>query len=67
MGRTSSRMSKTRKKEGEGGMSRTGGQCSQILDMMFDVMVVVVRRSTLYLLLSQTETYEPVLTTLERI
>ena len=60
-------MSKTRKKEGEGEMSRAGRQCSQVLDMMFDVMVVVVRRSTLYLFLSQTETYEPVLNALSRI
>lgn len=60
-------MSKTRKKEGEGEMSRAGGLCSQVLDMMFDVMVVIVRRSTLYLFLSQTETYEPVLTALENI
>ena len=60
-------MSKTRKKEGGGEMSRASGQCSQVLDMMFDVMVVVVRRSTLYLFLSQTEAYEPVLTALESI
>lgn len=68
MGRTSSRVSKTRKKEERGGgMSRAGGQCSQILDIMFNVMVVVVRRGTMYLLLSQTELYEPVLTALWRI
>ena len=48
-------------------MSRAGGQCSQILDIMFNVMVVVVRRGTMYLLLSQTELYEPVLTALWRI
>ena len=60
-------MSKTRKKEGEREVSRADGQCSQVLVMMFDVMVVVVRRSTVYLFLSQTETYEPVLTALSRI
>lgn len=60
-------MSKTRKKEGGGEMSRAAGQCSQVLDMMFDVMDAVVRRSTMYLFLSQTETYEPVLTALENI
>jgi hypothetical protein len=48
-------------------VSRAGGQCSQIFAMMFDVMVVVVRRSTLYLFLSRTETYEPVLTAQEHI
>lgn len=48
-------------------MSRAAGQCSQVLDMMFDVMDAVVRRSTMYLFLSQTETYEPVLTALENI
>lgn len=67
MRRTSSRVSRTRKKEEKGEMSRAGGQCSQIHDMMFDVMAVVVRRSTMYLLLSQTELYEPVLTALWRI
>ena len=64
MGRTSSRVSKTRKKEEKGEMSRAGGQCSRILDKMFDVMVVLVRRGTMYLLLSKTELYEPVLTAL---
>lgn len=48
-------------------MSRTGGQCSQILDMMFNVMAVVVRRSTVYLFLWQMERYEPVLTALSSI
>ena len=64
MGRASSRVSKTRKKEEKGEMSRAGGQCSRILDKMFDVMVVLVRRGTMYLLLSKTELYEPVLTAL---
>lgn len=48
-------------------MSRAGGQCSRIFVLMFDVMVVVMRRSTMYLLLSQTELYEPVLTALSSI
>ena len=67
MGRASSRVSKTRKKEEKGEMSRAGGQCSRILDKMFDVMVVLVRRGTMYLLISKTELYEPVLTALWRI
>lgn len=67
MGRTSSRMSKTRKKEGGREMSRAGGQCSQVVGMMFDVMAVVVRRSILYLFLWQTEAYEPVLTSQEHV
>lgn len=48
-------------------MCRTGGQCSQILSMMFDMMAVIVRRSTVYLFLWQTERYEPVLTALSSI